>query len=141
MPRLIVGVYFARSPFLVLCAPEPVLLCRTVAGVIGAARFGVGSVIAPWRSAQFGVSVPVGSRAPSASAAARFRCLRSSSDFGTSSDSAAPFVNLGRQFSVASSARVAVCSGVVFVPAVRHNPWLRATQRRAVVLARAVVLS
>ncbi len=31
--------------------------------------------------------------------------------------------------------------GVVFVPAVRHNPWLRATQRRAVVLARAVVLS
>ncbi len=34
-----------------------------------------------------------------------------------------------------------VFTDVMFVPRVPHNPWLRATQRRAVVLARASVLS
>ena len=104
-----------------LCAPEPCLLYRTVAGVIGAARFGVGSVIAPWRLARLASPVAVGrlsvsgvGRRVAASAARR---------------SAASFANLGRLISAAWAGQGAACSGPVFVRSVRYNPWLRATQR------------
>ena len=115
-----------------------VLLCRCL-GFTRAARFGSGICACSGLSAASPVAV--GLRAWSASAARRFQWQSASGGFGRAGDYAALFVNLGRLTLRSASARVAVGSGAVFVRAVRHNPWLRATQRRAVCLARASALS